>query len=171
MQERVTYRGQPAGMVQIEEQPQGMCWKVECSPVSEVVLRLYGLRENCAPLRIGVLEPEGQTLTLRRVLSWQTLNDAGYDRTQLPDKYVLDDGQPGCLEIVQQNDPALPVLTGDAKIDALADAGQVRCVRQEQGWKVYAPFVYGQETPIAFALTACTVNNGQAILHLSKDNR
>lgn len=171
MQERVTYRGQPAGVVQIEEQSQGMCWKVQCSPVSEVVLRLYGLRENCAPLRIGVLEPEGQILTLRRVLSWQTLNDAGYNRTQLPDRYVLDDGQPGCLEVVQQNDHAPSVLTGDAKIDALAAAGQVQCVRQEQGWRVYAPFVCGQEMPIAFALTACTVQNGQVILHLPNDNR
>lgn len=164
MEQQVTYRGKPVGVVQIEEQAQGMCWSVQCSLVSQAVLRLYGLGAQAEPLRIGVLEPEGNVLTLRRVLSWQTLRDAGYERIRLPDSYVLDDGTPGCLDRV--DDHTSKVLTGDVRIDALAASGQVKCVRQDKGWTVYAPFVSGREMPMAFALTACAVRDGQAVLCL-----
>lgn len=154
------YRGQMVGRVQVDVRDDGVYWQAECQVQTDKILRLYGLRDGCAPLRIDVAEPVGDSLRVQRVLSWHTLRTAGYAADCLPTRYVLDDGDGSGLADDQ------PTVTGDAKLDALIARGKVQCRSDGDGWQVYAPFAAGRECPFAFALTACTVTDGQAVLRV-----
>ena len=157
MEQDVVYGGGKVGRVCLTRQAQGVCWDASCAaPADAGVLRLYGMCPGRPPLRIGVLEPQAGVLRLTRTLSWDTLRRAGYDAGCLPEQYVLADGaQP-------------PACTGDGRLDALIASGAAQCRPQAGGWQVCVPFRAGEECPLAFALTACALCRGQAVLHVPR---
>lgn len=157
MEQDVVHGGSKVGKVCLNQQGQGVCWDVRCAgQPGDGVLRLYGMRPGKLPLRIGVLEPQGGGLRLKRTLSWETLRQAGYDADCLPEQYVLADGA------------GPPACTGDSHLDALIASGRAECRPQEDGWQVCVPFRAGKECPLAFALTACKLYQGEAVLHVSR---
>lgn len=156
----VSYRGKTVGQIQVEVQDNGVRFVAECRVQTNDILRLYGLRDGCAPLRIDVAEPVGDSLRVQRTLSWYALRTAGYTADSLPTRYVLDAGDGSGLA------ESRPAVTGDVKLDALIMSGVVRCQPEDGGFCIQAPFAAGQACPLAFALTACTVAAGQAVLHV-----
>lgn len=152
----VCYLGRTVGQVQVEVQTDGVRFTSECRVQTDQILRLYGLRDGCAPLRIDVAEPVGEGLHVGRTLSWHALRTAGYAADCLPARYVLDAGDGSGLI----DHP----VTGDGKLDALIVRGAASCQAEGQGFHIQAPFAPGKACPLAFALTACTVTDGQAIL-------
>ena len=158
----VSYRGKTVGQIQVEVQSDGVRFVAECRVQTDDILRLYGLRDGCAPLRIDVAEPVGDSLRVQRTLSWYALRTAGYTADSLPTRYVLDAGDGSGLT---ENRPA---VTGDAKLDALITGGMVHCQPEDGGFCIQAPFAAGRACPLAFALTVCTVTDGQAVLHVHR---
>lgn len=152
----VCYLGRTVGRVQVEVQADGVRFTSECRVQTDQILRLYGLRDGCAPLRIDVAEPAGEGLHVGRMLSWHALRAAGYTADCLPTRYVLDAGDGSGL--------ADRSVTGDSKLDALIARGAASCQAEGQSFRVQVPFAPGKACPLAFALTACTVTDGQAIL-------
>lgn len=159
----VSYRGKTVGRVEIDTGTHGVHWQAVCRVQTGDVLRLYGLREGCAPLRIDVAEPVGEELHVQRTLSWQTLRAAGYDAGRLPTRYVLEAGDGRGLQVQSA------VMTGDARLDALIADGTLDCQPDGDGWRVSVPFAAGQACPLAFALTACTLtHDGRAVLRIKR---
>lgn len=158
----VSYRGQTVGEIQVEAHDDGVRFEAECRVQPDNILRLYGLRDGCAPLRIDVAEPVGDSLRVQRTLSWYGLRAAGYTAANLPARYVLDAGDG--RELTENR----PAVTGDTKLDALITSGIAHCRPEDGGFCIQAPFAAGQACPLAFALTACTVVDGQAILHVHR---
>ena len=115
----VSYRGQTVGQVQVEVQDDGVRFEAECRVQTDDILRLYGLRDGCAPLRIDVAEPVGDSLRVQRTLSWYALRTAGYTADSLPTRYVLDTGDGSRLAVSQT------AATGDAKLEALITVDMV----------------------------------------------
>lgn len=153
----VFFKGKEVGWVCVEQEKCCVRWEAVCKAETNGILRLYGMRADREPFRIGVLEPgEEGALHLCRSVSQSELEGAGYD--VLPDTYLLtENGQ------VQSD-----LHTGDAKLDALIDAGQAICRLRGDGLCVCVPFEPGKACPMAFALTACTIENGEAVLRGNK---
>ena len=157
MEQDVRYGGSIVGKVSLTRQTQGICWEAVCPlQTGDGVLRLYGVYPGKPPLRIGVLEPQEDGLRLKRTLSWDTLRQAGYNADCLPERYVLADRA------------GPPADTGDERLDALIASGAAECRPQADGWQVRAPFRAGGECPLAFALTACMLCDGEAVLHMPR---
>ena len=157
----VSYRGQTVGQIQVEVQDDGVRFEAECRVQTDDILRLYGLRDGCAPLRIDVAEPVGDSLRVQRTLSWYALRTAGYTADSLPTRYVLDAGDGSGLA------ESRPAVTGDAKLDALIMSGVVRCQPEDGGFCIQAPFAAGQACPLAFALAANFVKGGFTIFSIT----
>ncbi len=152
----VFYEGKEVGWVDAEQENYSASWEAACKVETEGVLRLYGIKTDRQPLRIGVLEPvpEEGTLHLCRSISKSEMEAAGYDT--LPEAYILTEtGQ-------------VSLHTGDAKLDALVDAGQAVCRLCDGKICVSVPFKPGEACRMAFALTACTIQNGEAVLRGNK---
>ena len=159
----VSYRGRTVGWVEIDAGQRGVHWQAVCRVQTGDILRLYGLRDGCAPLRIDVAEPVGEELHVQRTLTWHTLRAAGYDADHLPTHYVLDAGDGRELHVQP------PAMTGDARLDALIADGTLTCCPDGDGWCVSLPFSAGQACPLAFALTACTLTaDGRAVLRVRR---
>lgn len=162
MELHIEYQQSVVGKVQVQEQEIGVIWQAECLIPDEVVLRLYGLRAGCPPLRIGVPAPdENSKLVLTRKLSWAELRSQGYDRGQLPTHYILAyDAEQATVQLVPM------VQTGDRKIDACLERGAAAAICHNGSWTVRTPFIPGKACALAFALTACTIQEGTAELCL-----
>lgn len=147
----VFYEGKEVGWVNVQQEQSGVSWKTVCKVDTLGVLRLYGLRAGREPLRIGVLEPEEDgTLHLDRLVSQGELEAIGYDTP--PETYILSENGQGNLH------------TGDAKLDTYIDRGQAECRLCDGRICVCVPFAPGKACPLAFALTACSIQNGEAVL-------
>ncbi len=159
----VMYKDQTVGRVSIEEETCRVSWDAVCHVDTASVLRLYAVKSGLEPLRIGVLEPDAEhagILRLCRAIPRSELQAAGYD--PLPQSYVLSENGQG-LNVASNK-----IHTGDAKLDALIDRGQASCDTMAGETCVCVPFEWGEACPMAFALTACKVQNGQAILRYRK---
>lgn len=163
MEYPVIYEGKTVGTVSVVEEACWVCWKAVCAVDTTDILRLYVVKEGAEPFRIGVLEPDAQAshvLRLDRAAPRSELQAAGYD--PLPERYVLSEHGQG-LRV-----PHVKAYTGDAKLDALIERGQAHCDRERGKITVRIPFAWGQACPMAFALTACEIRDGYAILHYRK---
>lgn len=160
MEYPVMYEGQTVGTVRVTEEPCRICWEATCELDTPAILRLYMVGEE--PFRIGVLEPDkNHVLRLERAAPKSELQAAGYD--PLPERYVLSQHGEGLDTPFRKQ-----AFTGDGKLDALIERGQAHCDASQGGRTVRIPFVWGQACPMAFALTACEIRDGQAILHYKK---
>lgn len=147
----VFYQGEQVGWVLTEQVSGCVRWEAVCRVETNRVLRLYGRQAEREPFRVGVMEPEdGGNLHLCRKVWQSELEGAGY--AALPNTYFL--GEQGQERL----------HTGDAKIDACIDSGQVVCRLCDGVVCVSAPFSSAEPCPLAFALTACTVEQGRAVL-------
>lgn len=160
MEFQVSYRGQTVGQVDVAQTAHGVSWNAWCSLQTAEVLRLYGLRAGRPPLRIDVAEPAGGGLRVRRTMTWNAVEQMGYSRACLPDIYVLDGADGSGI------DDACRTVTGDRRIDALIASGTVSCDPAGDGWRIGTRFSPGQACPLAFALTACSIREGCAVLNL-----
>lgn len=151
----VFYKGEQVGWVWIEQESGCVRWEALCRVETACVLRLYGVQADREPFRIGVMEPEESgTLHICRKVWKSELEGAGY--AVLPDTYFLsENGQ-------------VIFHTGDAKIDACIDSGQAVCCLCDGVVCVSVPFAPAEPCPIAFALTACTIEQGRAVLRGNK---
>ena len=168
----VSYRGAEAGWAEAEQTARGLKVHAVCKPVFPGVLRLYAAAEK-GPLRIGVLEPEGGELVLRREISLDTLRQAGVET--VPEVYFLDDGQQQSVSMPnvrigdaekkqkQAAAPSVPSL-GDTLLERAVAQG-VACRREGNRWRLSCAFSADKENPLAFALTVCAVENGETVLH------
>ncbi len=162
----VMYQNQAVGTVSIEEETYRVSWDAVCRVDTACILRLYAVKVGLEPLRIGVLEPDAENagvLRLCRAIPRSELQAAGYD--PLPQSYVLAENGRGLTE--GKHD----AHTGDAKLDALIDRGQARCYTEAGKACVCVPFEWGKACPMAFALTACRIWGGQAILEYRKEKQ
>lgn len=148
----VLYQNRPVGRVTVGQAPGGVRFDAVCTLEGEPVLRLCGGRDG-KTLRIGVLAPHAGYWHIGRTVSLQTLRDAGFDRL-LPDTYWLTDRSCPCPS------------TGDPLLDRALRAGTVRMSQVSEGAEFSCPFDCGSPSPLAFALTACTVRDGRAVLSL-----
>lgn len=160
----IVYRGQDAGWVAVDADARGMSFQAESAVHTSAVLRLYGLTQAGAPLRIGVLEPENGVLRLNRRLTRETLRAAGVE--QPPEQYYLEDGQPGCrpASAAVATEPRAPAgqghhgaLSGDPLLSRALRAGAASLVREGDMCVIRAPFAPGRAHPLHFALTACVI--------------
>ena len=135
---------------------------VECRPMTFCGYTVCGM----AVRRCASTWPNqwGMVCAYERTLSWYALRTAGYTADNLPTRYVLDAGDGSGLA------ESRPAVTGDAKLDALITSGVVRCQPEAGGFCIQAPFAAGRACPLAFALTACTVTDGQAVLHVRRNS-
>lgn len=183
----IEYRGERAGSVTVLTDMRGTQFSAACQLHNAAILRLYGLTDS-APLLIGVLAPDNGMLTLKRRISAQTMRDAGCSAQQ-PDRYYLDDGTPGCRPIQaekkadtgtqtgiaeaeshverindaqeesQEKTWKAPCVTGDPLLDHVLQKEGVVCVQGGDGMRLFCPFDHRRANPLAFALTACTVEH------------
>lgn len=148
----IRYQGQTVGRVTVRQAAGGVRFDAVCTLDGSPVLRLCGGR-NGRTLPIGVLAPHAGYWHIGRTLTRQTLREAGFGDS-LPDAYWLSDRA------------APPEATGDPLLDAALLAGTAALRRTENGLEVSCPFDPAQPSALAFALPACTVENGRAVLRL-----
>ena len=184
----VSYRGTAVGTVDVVETVRGLRFTAKCRRIPDTIVRLYAAADKGA-LRIGVLEPQGAELTLTRELTHDALRQAGVSKT--PSVYWLDDGAPGCIpfegpEKMQkeqfqglsgssqpqeektspsEDPPFSSPNLHDELLEAAVQRGSVACVRLSDRWRLSCPF-NGGESPLAFALTACRIEDACAVLEL-----
>ena len=60
--------------------------------------------------------------------------------------------------------PPQCLQTGDALLDALIAAGKAECTKKGEMLLIRTPFLPGQQNPMHFALTACHLEDGNAVL-------
>lgn len=166
----VRRKGEAVGTVAVTENARAVTFEVRCPKYYTLeVLRCYGVAVGAAPpLLLGVLEPEGGGLYLRRTLTRQSLAQAGFGAA-LPQSYELagaNDTVETPPEPVRREaecpPPAppqapLPIETGDPLIDAAAAAGSVQVERDGARLKVACIFDPCAPCPLAFAFTGCRV--------------
>ncbi|MDY5972063.1 MAG: hypothetical protein SPJ01_04220 [Butyricicoccus sp.] len=161
MEYPVIYAGAAAGTVQVVPERDGLRFTADLSVHPNSVLRLYGCAPDGRALRVGVPQPTGAGLALTRFLSGQTLRAEGFAPDNPPEQYILADAAPHPSEPEKP-----PMRTGDPLVDAGLAAGTLTVSRADGGVTVSCPFIPGAVCPLAFALTACTISDGQAILRL-----
>ena len=150
----VFYQNRAVGTVALEQWQNGVCFDAICSVEEAPILRLYGERDgNFLP--IGVLAPQGDVLQIRRTLSQQTLREHGF-ADMLPRQFLLSE------------QPPQSERTGDRLIDAALQNGAVTLQHTADGFEISCPFDPSVPSPLAFALTACTVIERRAVLRISR---
>lgn len=148
----VLYQNRSVGRVTVGQAPGGVRFEAVCTLEGEPVLRLCGGRDG-KTLLIGVLAPQAGYWHIGRTVSFQTLRDTGFDSI-LPDTFWLIDRQ------------APSVSTGDPLLDGALRAGTIAMTQTADGTDFSCPFDCRAPSPLAFALTACTVRDGRAVLSL-----
>ena len=155
MQFSIEYRGREAGTVQVEEGARGLTFAAACPLQTEQVLRLYCVHpEKPDCLRIGVLEPEGTGLGLHR--AWGVDQTRRLGLRQMPTRYFLSDGAPGC-EPGDLHTPDAPPADGLQPAFAHGAVRWEPAEGPELAGYLTAPFVPGQANALAAALTGCTI--------------
>ena len=114
------------------------------------ILRVWGTREGCQPLLIGVAEPEGTGLTVNRTMSKQYLASLGYDA--LPEQYIAGVQPP----------KRKPQTHGDPLIEQASRQKGITVVRQADVLSLSCPFAVDAAFPLAFIFSCCTVRDGTA---------
>lgn len=114
------------------------------------ILRVWGMREGCQPLLIGVAEPDGAGLVVDRAMSRQYLSSLGYDA--LPDFYTAGTQPPkaGQQEI------------RDPLIEQAIKQKTVMMQKQADILRLSCPFAPDVAFPLAFIFGCCTVKDGTA---------
>ena len=153
MQLTIDYRGHPVGTLTIDAK-QGLSFHAVCTCHTERILRLYGIW-NGKSIRIGVLEPGAQYLTLQR--HWTTQTMRSLDIQGFPQSCYLDDGLSDCFPSSTELETASQTSCSPVKATSQIDD----CLS--------APFIPGASCSLAYALTACVIHeqNGKktAVLH------
>lgn len=181
MRVTVNYAGEPAGWLLWEPDAYGVEIEVDCAmPTDAPLLRCYGETDG-APLLVGLPAPENGRLRLRRHLSKETLKAAGCaDRP--PTAFYLaeqpmhqDAPMPKAEPSPQDEQPSpvpqtekLPLRTGDAVLDALLDAGEVRAEYIQQGLRLHCAFAPDRPFALAPAFVLCRVEGDEAVLDWTK---
>lgn len=150
----VFYENSAVGTVSVEEHNGCTCFDAICTLGDAPVLRLYG-ESYGKLLSIGVLMPQGDFRQIRRTFTPHALSAAGFSNA-LPQRFFLAEHPP---EILQ---------TGDALLDAVLSLAQVTYRQTEDFFEISCPFDPTQPSPLAFALTACTVIDMRAILRIKR---
>lgn len=141
------------GEMQIdEEETQVRFYASGALPQYGEILRVWGMREGAQPLLIGVAEPAGDHLQIKRTMSKQYLTSFGYWPV-LPEWYAAGIQPP----------TDTPVLH-DPHIRALCRNTAVTCNREKEKTVFTCPFAKDQEFPFAFAFSCCTVKDACAQL-------
>ena len=148
----VIYEEKTVGTVAVEAVSGGVRFDAVCTLSRETVLRLYGERDGRF-LPIGVLAPHDGYWHIGRTLSRESLREYGFG-DELPDHFLLSE------------QPPQTVLTGDPLLDAVLRTGTASLLRTPDGLEISCLFDPMQPSPLAFALTACTVRDARAVLHL-----
>ena len=78
---------------------------------------------------------------------------------------------PAVIGVFEWIFPNFQSLTGDPLIDAALENETVTLERRTDGFEVSCPFDPTAPSPLAFALTACTVINARAVLRLGREHR
>lgn len=150
----VEYRGQEAGFVEATQDIYGIQFEATCTLHTQEVVRLYAQAEERS-FKIGVLEPDNEGLRLKRLWTPETLRSLQI--TELPRRYYIDDGHPGCAPQMGSRAASLPQ---DPQMLQAVEKGAVWQEDAEGGW-LRAPFDSQQEQPLAFVLTACEIQKGE----------
>lgn len=114
------------------------------------ILRVWGMREGCQPLLIGVAEPDGAGLAIDRTMSRQYLSSLGYDA--LPEYYTAGTQPP---KAGKQN-------VSDPLIEQAIEQKEVTMQKQEDILRLSCPFTGDAAFPLAFIFACCTVKDGTA---------
>lgn len=114
------------------------------------ILRVWGMRDGCQPLLIGVAEPDGAELVVNRTMSKQYLSSFGYD--MLPECYIAGIQPPTGRE---QNNQ-------DPLIKQAIEQKEVTMQKQEDILRLSCPFAADAAFPLAFIFACCTVKDGTA---------
>lgn len=132
------------GTVEISERAREVCFSVQGAKTPSV-WRVWGIRDGKEPLLIGVPEPSGGQMVLRRTISKSYLARCGYWPV-MPERYVAGErfGDADGLR-----DPS-----------SAAERAGVRCLTCRFDPKM--PF------DLAYAFSVCTVKDGTAMLMLDK---
>ena len=148
----IFYESRPVGKAAVTEAPGGVRFDAVCYLEGDAVLRLYGARDGRF-LPIGVLVPHDGCWHIGRTLSRQTLREHGFENG-LPTHFLLSEQPPqrGC--------------TGDPLIDAALNDQTVTLRHTADGIEISCPFDPAAPSPLAFALTACHIENARAVLQL-----
>lgn len=125
------------GAVEIQERAREVCFSVQ-GALTPSVWRVWGIRDGKEPLLIGVPEPSGGKMVLRRTISKSYLARCGYWPI-LPERYAA----------------------GERFADADGqERTGVRCLT--------CRFDPNRPFDLAYAFSVCTVKNGTATLMLDK---
>lgn len=114
------------------------------------ILRVWGMREGCQPLLIGVAEPDGAGLVIDRTMSRQYLSSLGYDA--LPDFYTAGTQPP---KAGQQH-------ICDPLIEQAMTREGITMQTQENMLRLSCSFTGDAAFPLAFIFACCTVKDGIA---------
>ncbi len=150
---QITRDGSVWGRMQVTEQgTQVQFHATGTLPQYGEILRVWGMRDGCQPLLIGVAEPAGAGLTVDRTMSRQYLSSLGYD--MLPEYYTAGI-QPPRTENQSVRDPLL--------VQAMQQES-VTMRKREDMLSLSCPFSADTAFPLAFIFSCCTVKNGTATL-------
>lgn len=168
MRAQVMYEGAAVGTVEWTETPYGAEIALDCAIPCEPLplLRCYA-RTAGAPLLVGLPEPSGGRLVLKRRLSRETLKAAGCAAQPPASFFLSENGQE------QQTTPpalaqAAPPSTGDAVLDSLLGQQGVRWTAAEDTVELRCAFAPDKPFPLAPAFVLCTVQQGEAVLRWTK---
>ena len=153
----IFYEGRRVGTATMTKTAGGVRFDAVCTLSGDAVLRLYGMRDGKV-LPVGVLAPHGGYWHIGRTISLQTLCSHGFEEL-LPNAFLLSERPPQAA------------VTGDPLIDAALENETVTLERRTDGFEVSCPFDPTAPSPLAFALTACTVINARAVLRLGREHR
>ncbi len=148
----VFWENKPVGKVTATTMSGGVRFDAVCMLAGRPVLRLFGAREG-RYLPIGVLAPHDGCWHIGRTLSRQTLSEYGFGDS-LPKQFLLAEQMP---QEAWTNDPLL---------DAALRSGMADLSRSDRALVISCPFEPTQPSPLSFALTACRVIQGRAVLEL-----
>ncbi|MGE4549369.1 MAG: hypothetical protein AB7C89_07480 [Intestinibacillus sp.] len=172
MEFAVRQKGNTVGTAVITEDKRAVTFEVVCKLDTREVLRCFGVTEDPErPLLLGVLEPTGSGLSLRRTLTRQSLAAAGC--TAIPQDYYLSGSAleepehpaPASasppLPFAPPHSPASPRSsshpTGDPLLDAAVATGGVRTERDGDTLRLLCPFDPEGPFPLAFAFACCRI--------------
>ena len=181
MKADVQYRGKPVGTLEWTEDAYGAAVTLDCAMPSDplTLLRCYGRTGNGGNLLIGLPEPQGGRLRLKRRLTRETLKAAGCDHTVPQDFYLALQPEEGTTEDRQEppkEKPMEPVTsaepaaqTGEPLLDALIREGMVECERHGNDMLLSCPFLDDQPFALAPLFVLCSVESGRALLRWNSE--
>ena len=134
------------GTVEIQERAREVCFSVQ-GALTPSVWRVWGIRDGKEPLLIGVPEPSGGKMVLRRTISKSYLARCGYwpilpERYAAGERFADADGRTASSAVTER------------------ERADVRCLT--------CRFDPNRPFDLAYAFSVCTVKNGTATLMLDK---